>query len=398
MAMAGFKHASRNQFRGFLKVAYRPWLICWLATLPSIQPALAFPAGAITCQGAIDFNANIVTVDSFDSLDPLHSSWLNYPFGLGYGAYTNTGSTPNPYRKANGNIATDSQIFSINNTTIFGHIAVGPNVSITLSPKTSIGNLNWVPDTMGIQPGYFTNNMTAVFRSIFPPDTNWISLANNTKITNSGYYAMDMINDNMLIGGRNTITVTLLLTNGIRLGGIKSLMIASNAWVTLYAGNQINDGGNGSILNTSRHAPRFVVYGLPTLTSIKIHGNGAFYGLVYAPNALAEVRGFGASGGYYGAFVYSNIVCTGNTSFSFDESLTSILETLLSGSALSAFVNRTNNQVEMTITGYPGCTYVLQSTTNLMDWISVSTNTSPFYYSDSEASSSLQRFYRAVAH
>ncbi len=51
------------------------------------------------------------------------------------------------------------------------------------------------------------------------------------------------------------------------------------------------------------------------------------------------------------------------------------------------------------VSGMPGTTYVFQSSTNLLTWTSVSTNTplgNPFYFTDSTASNAPYRFYRAI--
>jgi hypothetical protein len=237
--------------------------------------------------------------------------------------------------------------------------------------------------------------MTAVFQPVSAPVTNWITLSNNANITNSGFYAMDKITGNMVIGGTNQIVVTLLLTNGIFYSGRKTLIIASNAWVTLYAGNRITDGGLGTIHNTSQRASQLIVYGLPTLTSFKLYGNGPFWGLVYAPNANAELKGSSPASGYYGAFVFSNLLCTGNTTFSYDEALGTHLSQLLAGSSLKARLNAISGDCEVEVTGYPGFNYAVESSTNLTDWAAQTTNPAPFTLTESNPADSPQRFYRA---
>jgi hypothetical protein len=42
----------------------------------------------------------------------------------------------------------------------------------------------------------------------------------------------------------------------------------------------------------------------------------------------------------------------------------------------------------------PGFAYVVQASTNLVDWIPVQTNNAPFTFVDSQASRINQRFYR----
>ena len=57
-----------------------------------------------------------------------------------------------------------------------------------------------------------------------------------------------------------------------------------------------------------------------------------------------------------------------------------------------------NNQFQFTVAGSTGSNYVVQVTTNLSPptvWVSLSTNTSPFTFVDSNANNFPQRFYRA---
>src|SRR5438128_1440795 len=56
----------------------------------------------------------------------------------------------------------------------------------------------------------------------------------------------------------------------------------------------------------------------------------------------------------------------------------------------------TNNHFQFSLTGVPGFTYAIQASTNLADWISLGTNSSPFIFLDYEASDFPQRFYRAL--
>lgn len=58
-----------------------------------------------------------------------------------------------------------------------------------------------------------------------------------------------------------------------------------------------------------------------------------------------------------------------------------------------------SGQFSISLSGRNGTTYVIQSSTNLVDWIPVATNTvvsGSFEFTDSEASTSTLKFYRAV--
>ena len=51
-------------------------------------------------------------------------------------------------------------------------------------------------------------------------------------------------------------------------------------------------------------------------------------------------------------------------------------------------------QFSFGISGVPGYSYVIQSSTNLTDWVSLQTNISPFTFTDTNAVNPLE-FYRA---
>jgi hypothetical protein len=55
-----------------------------------------------------------------------------------------------------------------------------------------------------------------------------------------------------------------------------------------------------------------------------------------------------------------------------------------------------NGQFALCVSGVTNCQCVVQASTNLVDWVSVQTNTAPFAYVDSNASQYSQRFYRTV--
>jgi hypothetical protein len=55
-----------------------------------------------------------------------------------------------------------------------------------------------------------------------------------------------------------------------------------------------------------------------------------------------------------------------------------------------------NGQFTFDVSGVPGCSYVVQASTNLVDWENVQTNTAPCTFTDTDASNYSQRYYRAV--
>jgi hypothetical protein len=60
-----------------------------------------------------------------------------------------------------------------------------------------------------------------------------------------------------------------------------------------------------------------------------------------------------------------------------------------------ATMNDGSSQYVFDVSGLAGSTYVVQSSTNLQDWVSVQTNVAPFTYVETNASQSVQQYYRA---
>jgi len=56
-----------------------------------------------------------------------------------------------------------------------------------------------------------------------------------------------------------------------------------------------------------------------------------------------------------------------------------------------------SGQCALAVVGVPGLKYVIQASTNLVNWVPVQTNTSPFTFVDTNAGKYRQRFYRSVS-
>ncbi len=56
-----------------------------------------------------------------------------------------------------------------------------------------------------------------------------------------------------------------------------------------------------------------------------------------------------------------------------------------------------NGQFTFTVNGTAGSSYIVQSTTDFVNWTSVETNTAPFLFSDPNSSASGNKFYRAAS-
>jgi hypothetical protein len=55
-----------------------------------------------------------------------------------------------------------------------------------------------------------------------------------------------------------------------------------------------------------------------------------------------------------------------------------------------------SGQYALAVAGVPGYKYVVQASTNLLDWVPMQTNTAPFTFVDTNAGKFRQRYYRTV--
>ena len=64
--------------------------------------------------------------------------------------------------------------------------------------------------------------------------------------------------------------------------------------------------------------------------------------------------------------------------------------------ALSGLSFDADNNFSFTVAGVPGFNYAVQSSTNLVDWLPLLTNTSPFTFTDTNTAGFQQQFYRSI--
>jgi hypothetical protein len=83
-------------------------------------------------------------------------------------------------------------------------------------------------------------------------------------------------------------------------------------------------------------------------------------------------------------------VCTGSQAYTLDVIAPSAQPAVLSAATLP------DNNIRLTVTGTANANYNVQGSTNLFEWESLNTNSSPFTYDDLTATNYPSRFYRAV--
>jgi hypothetical protein len=241
------------------------------------------------------------------------------------GAWSDSFDSRNgPYHSINnrghrGDVSTDAtaagSVSVETNSTIDGSALVGPGGN----PTTAIANNGTITGTTGVEPSIW--NMP--FSQIPPGVVNQGPLSvsgNRTYVLSEGTYWF------------SSISVT------------GNAQIKATGAVQIYVTGIADIGGNG-VATANNLPPNLLIYGTvdPTdstkkCTVVKIHGNGDFYGAVYAPAAAMDVYGNGA---VYGALTGDNAKVNGNGGFHYDESLGN----------LGRFVT-TNTSTSYTTTGF----------------------------------------------
>jgi hypothetical protein len=104
-----------------------------------------------------------------------------------------------------------------------------------------------------------------------------------------------------------------------------------------------------------------------------------------------------ADGGRYYISATSYDADGNQSDFSNETVITTPLATTTTPADILTGAGFVNGHFGFTVSGTPGARYAIQISTNLVNWISVQTNTSPFVYTDAGSGVDAKRFYRPVA-
>jgi hypothetical protein len=290
------------------------------------RPRATFPVkGPMIVLQSFDSNGNNVGTDSFDS-------------------------TVGPYNSGtagtNGDVVsltTNANSIVIGNGKVKGTVRTPPGgtqgVTATIGANGSVGDSAWVTSTNGFESGHFQDNFTLgdFPDAVLPNVSAWFTPAGGTapdglyydKLLPSGNYQVSDLTGSVYVGQSN---VVLYVTSSINIGSggggggnnaPPQIHIAPGASLTIYmAGDTTTIAGNG-VVNDTAQAKNFAYYGLPSNHTINITGNGAFYGTIYAPQAVFNLKGSGNNSvdDFTGASVTKSTKMTGNFNFHYDESL-----------------------------------------------------------------------------
>lgn len=271
-----------------------------LADTPFPFIPIGLEATNITFGG--DFRA-----DSYDSLDPLHSTNGNYDHAKA---------------TANVTIATPGSSFRISgSSTIRGYLATGPSTAVRLAGGALIGDMSFAGP--GIQAGHLTNNFAASYPTIvapftasdpgvqFPTNGN-VGGTTYTYVLNGGrYFASNLdvqtYGKTLYVGSDSTLYVT----GNVDLDTVV-FDTSTKPNLKVYVGGPAVTFSPKVIGGTP---PQFWVFGLPSCTTLSLTRNSAFIGVIYAPQVHLQGNGNAA---LYGAIVAATFNCLGTFDFHYD--------------------------------------------------------------------------------
>src|SRR5262249_18445807 len=90
-----------------------------------------------------------------------------------------------------------------------------------------------------------------------------------------------------------------------------------------------------------------------------------------------------------------SVLITGTT-WGSDYAPQALLSVYASGAAFLQSAVLSNNQFQFTVQGVPWRRYIVEASTNLLDWTALKTNLSPYSFVETNATAYDQRFYRAM--
>jgi hypothetical protein len=264
----------------------------------------------------IHLNGYNLSVDSFNSTDPLRSTGAQYdPLkGGGDGAV----------------MASEAGIHNANNAgtvELLGRLETGLPFALQISAESSIGSIAWHQSGQtGIEPGFHTTNLVLVFPDVAPPFAGFVPVSGTydgvfyNYILNTGDYNLPSLTmsggQKMLVLGSASLTVS----GNANLSGNSSILILPSAGLRLYVGGTANLRGSGVINQGAPH--NFQYFGTGANPTLNLRVTTPFVGMIYAPNAVCSISSGGnTTADLQGAIIARTIVLGTRVDFHFDEGL-----------------------------------------------------------------------------
>lgn len=317
-----------------------------IRTVEVIARPVSVTTAALWSITGMTFSGQNVTIDAYDSRLPGQYSDLtgNYPLGTDSTSIALRDAMHRDLQNANvvsNDTASGTLVPGINlgnnGATIYGQVTGN-----TVAPFGSSANVSYADDPANkVGTGYYRDAPTPpnpADAQLAPSWTTATTLptadASRTLATGTAAApARYKVAGNLVLSGGSTWTVTppatgegyveIWVTGSTSMSGNASIVIPRNVNAVFYFDGNTDLAGNG-VINQSFVPKNVAVYGNPSATSTQtmtIRGNGAFAGVVYAPNSRLSIEGGGTTGDLFGAFVGRYINFTGGTVLHYDLAL-----------------------------------------------------------------------------
>jgi hypothetical protein len=162
----------------------------------------------------------------------------------------------------------------------------------------------------------------------FPPVTvpQWLeNLPSQGTISSPGTIAYSAKYNDINLGKGDVITidgpVSLYVTGNIGLMNSAQIQINQNnpnASLTLYLDGDINSKNGGAINNLTEDPTKLKIYGLENCKQLGFDASGSFYGGIYAPNTVLNIK---SSVELFGSFVTKQFLQGSSANVHYDASL-----------------------------------------------------------------------------
>ena len=114
--------------------------------------------------------------------------------------------------------------------------------------------------------------------------------------------------------------VTLYVKGGFRLknGAMIRIPGSSDSSLNIYMGGDFIADNSTEVINDTDNPTKLKFYGLPTCSKVILLNSADFYGAIYAPDTVLDIRN---SGDIYGSFVGNNTILHNSVNFIYDYAL-----------------------------------------------------------------------------
>ncbi|HSU54496.1 MAG TPA: hypothetical protein VLT36_10580 [Candidatus Dormibacteraeota bacterium] len=238
---------------------------------------------------------------------------------------------------------------------------------------------------------------TSFTYTIFTTNTVCFTNTYDHVLTSGDYYYTGALSGSTVVLG----AARLSLPDGLNMSGGDSITVNEGASLILYCGGTSCTINGDGIFNQANYPAGLVVIVASSVIPVALNGNAGFRGVLMAPSGDILLNGGGPSAitAFTGLLMANSIKLNGHFVIHYDESLAhqtwlGVYESMAATLSRPTF---SGGQARLSVSGVPGWDYIVQASSDLLNWTPLSTNTSPFSFTDPQPASAPQKFYRAVA-